>query len=135
MSVAVAFHSRTGQTRRFIEKLCEELPSLEAIEIDSGWEKVDKPYVLVTPTYRFGNIPEEVEDFLETLENAENIVAVVSSGNMNWGRDRFAMSGDKISKWMNVPWLHKFELRGNTQDLEIVKEELIKINNKKDIGE
>lgn len=135
MNVAVVYYSRTGQTARFIEKLSEELPQLKVVEINSGWEKIDTPYVLFTPTYQFGNVPEEVEDFLESPVNANNIVGVVSSGNTNWGKDKFAMSGEKISRKMRVPWLHKFELRGGESDVRLVKEEILRINNKKGKGE
>lgn len=130
MHVAVVYYSRTGQTKRFIEKLSEELPDLEIIEIDSGWEKVETPYVLITPTYKYGSVPEEVEDFLETPENTENIVAVVSSGNTNWGRANYGMAGHTVSKSLGVPWVHRFELQGGNKDLQKVKEEIVKLNNK-----
>lgn len=130
MRVAIAYYSKTGQTRRFIEKLSKELPDLAITEIDSGWEKLESPYVLITPTYKYGSVPEEVEDFLETPENAKNITAVISSGNTNWGRANYAMAGSKISESLRVPWLHKFEMQGNSKDLKRIAEEIIKINNK-----
>lgn len=128
MKVAVVYYSRTGQTRRFVEKLNQELPDLEMFEIKSGEEEFNKPYVLITPTYRFGGIPEEVEEFLNSERNANSIVAVTSSGNKNWGIENYAVSGDKISKKLKIPLLHKFEMRGGESDVKKVKEELIKLN-------
>lgn len=106
------------------------MPDLAITEIDSGWEKLESPYILITPTYKYGSVPEEVEDFLETPENARNIIAVISSGNTNWGRANYAMAGSKISESLRVPWLHKFEMQGNSKDLKRIAEEIIKINNK-----
>ena len=33
---------------------------------------------------------------------------------------------------MRVPWLHKFELRGGESDVRLVKEEILRINNKRE---
>lgn len=128
MKVSVVYYSRTGQTRRFIEKLSQEVPDLKMFEIKSGEEEFNKPYVLITPTYRFGGVPEEVEEFLNKEGNANSVVAVVSSGNKNWGIENYAVSGDKISKMLNIPLLHKFEMRGSESDVKQVKKELIKLN-------
>lgn len=128
LKVAVVYYSRTGQTRRFIEKLSQEVPDLEVFEIKSGEEEFSKPYVLITPTYNYGSVPEKVETFLRQGANSENMLAVASGGNTNWGKDNFCMSGYLISEKFKVPWIRKFELQGSSKDVQVVKEEIIKLN-------
>ncbi|MBP1994841.1 class Ib ribonucleoside-diphosphate reductase assembly flavoprotein NrdI [Paenibacillus eucommiae] len=105
----VAFDSKTGNVRRFIEKL-----NLKAIQIEDKMT-IEEPFVLVTYTTGFGQIPEKVASFLEL--NHERLKGVSASGNKNWG-DGFAKSADTISGLYGVPVLSKFELSGTKQDVE-----------------
>lgn len=128
--LVVVYYSRTGQTKRFVEKIGEELPDTKFYRIKGSElkEVVNSPYVLITPTYMQGNVPEQVDDFLEEDGNYNKLVAVVSSGNKNWGSDLFAGSGRKISNKYSVPLIHQYEMRGNRSDLEKVISELNKLN-------
>ena len=80
--------------------------------------------VLITPTYSFGEVPEEVEKWLE--HNADKVVAVVSSGNKNWG-NRFGRAGLKISNRLEVPLLMRFELKGSQEIADRLKEKILEI--------
>lgn len=82
---------------------------------DLGGKAVLDPYVLVTYTDGFGEIPREVEAFLEM--NHEGLIGVSASGNRNWGRN-FAISADMIAAKYHVPVLLKFELSGTRRDVE-----------------
>lgn len=106
----IVYYSKTNNTERFINKLQSTSVSI------SDYNGKDK-YILLTPTYFFGEIPKKVTDFLET--HSKNMVGVISTGNKNWG-ENFAKAGDKISDIYNVPLLHKMELSGNKKDIEIV---------------
>lgn len=55
----IAYDSKTGNVRRFINKL-----KLPAVQIEEHMT-IDEPYVLVTYTTGFGQIPEKVSMFLE----------------------------------------------------------------------
>lgn len=92
-----------------LQKLELEIPYVSIYDYDGVSE-----YILVTPTYGQGNIPDEVEEFL--AKHHENMMAVISGGNRNWGT-RFARSGDLISMKYNVPLLVKFELRGKKYEI------------------
>lgn len=129
MKIKVVYYSRTGQTKRFIEKISDRIPELGIYRIQTGGELCEHPYILITPTYNFGEIPEEVEKFLVSGNNMDNITSVISSGNKNWG-DQFAASGNKVSEWQNVPLRHKYELRGNEEDVKKVVDIIRKENNK-----
>lgn len=105
----IAYDSKTGNVRRFINKL-----QMPAIQIEEAM-KVDEPFVLVTYTTGFGQVPEKVSSFLES--NASRMIGVAASGNRNWG-DGFAKSADTISQLYDVPVLTKFELSGTKNDVE-----------------
>ncbi|GGN98733.1 class Ib ribonucleoside-diphosphate reductase assembly flavoprotein NrdI [Saccharibacillus kuerlensis] len=113
--MVIAYDSKTGNVRRFIEKL--ELP---AVQIDEQM-KLDEPFILVTYTTGFGQVPDKVKLFLQ--KNGNQLRGVSASGNRNWGHS-FAKSADSISQTYGVPVLCKFELSGTHKDIQHFKEEL-----------
>ncbi|SDB87667.1 class Ib ribonucleoside-diphosphate reductase assembly flavoprotein NrdI [Shouchella lonarensis] len=110
------FASKTGNVRRFVDKLsfldCQPLQSTL---------QVDKPFILITYTTGFGDIPLEVRHFLKN--NHHFLRGVAASGNRIWG-NRFAKSADTISQMYHVPVLHKFELSGTPNDVAIFSQEV-----------
>jgi len=105
----IAYDSKTGNVRRFIDKL-----KLPAIQIEESMD-IGQPFVLVTYTTGFGQVPEKVASFLR--RNHGGLRGVSASGNRNWGTG-FALSADRISEMYGVPVLSKFELSGTTKDVE-----------------
>ncbi|MFF2886858.1 class Ib ribonucleoside-diphosphate reductase assembly flavoprotein NrdI [Paenibacillus sp. NPDC057967] len=103
----VVYDSKTGNVKRFIKKL-----NMRAVPIDEQ-NQVDEPFVLVTYTTGFGQVPEKVNSFLEMNHNM--LRGVSASGNRNWGPG-FAKSADTISQKYHVPVISKFELSGTSQD-------------------
>lgn len=101
----------TGNVKRFVGKLPFESKNVRDLE------KVNEPYVLVTYTIGFGDVPTEVIGFLERNDNYTYMRGVASSGNRNWF-DNFAKSADKIADKYGVPILLKFELSGTKRDIE-----------------
>lgn len=106
------YYSRTRNTKRFIDKLESDIDSFSITEAHP-----QESFILITPTYNFGQIPEEVVDFLE--QHGDSLVGVISCGNKNWG-SAFGQAGNKIADRYDVPLLHKLELSGNKKDKEIV---------------
>lgn len=105
----VAFDSRTGNVRRFVDKL-----PFPAVRIDEDMT-LDEPFVLVTYTTGFGQAPDKVLRFLK--KNGRRLKGVAASGNRNWGTN-FAASADVIADMYGVPVLTKFELSGTARDVE-----------------
>ncbi|MEF2245503.1 MULTISPECIES: class Ib ribonucleoside-diphosphate reductase assembly flavoprotein NrdI [unclassified Paenibacillus] len=103
----IVYESKTGNVKRFINKL-----NMRAVSVDEQSE-INEPFVLVTYTTGFGQVPEKVNQFLE--RNSKNLRGVSASGNRNWGTG-FAKSADRISEKYHVPVILKFELSGTTQD-------------------
>jgi protein involved in ribonucleotide reduction len=110
----IVYDSATGKTERFVKKT-----NLPSVKITEGLV-VDEPFILVT--YTTGNrteparVPDNTLKFLEN--NYTHMLGVASSGHGNWGKERFAKSGDLISTKYNVPLILKFEMSGYPSDIE-----------------
>ncbi|MHA6484800.1 class Ib ribonucleoside-diphosphate reductase assembly flavoprotein NrdI [Paenibacillus sp. strain BS8-2] len=105
----VVYDSKTGNVKRFINKL-----NMRSMSIDNETE-INEPFVLVTYTTGFGQVPDKVNSFLKT--NHGMLRGVSASGNRNWGSG-FAKSADTISSMYDVPVILKFELSGTSLDTE-----------------
>ncbi|MBW7455252.1 class Ib ribonucleoside-diphosphate reductase assembly flavoprotein NrdI [Paenibacillus sepulcri] len=105
----IAYDSRTGNVGRFIDKL-----AMRAVRIE-GSSAIREPFVLVTYTTGFGQVPDRVLEFLQN--NYSYLKGVSASGNRNWG-EGFAKSADRIAQLFAVPVISKFELSGTSTDVE-----------------
>ena len=108
----VVYFSFSGNVRRFIKR--SELTDVMEITKDNCKDVINEPYILVTGTIGFGEVPQEVQSFLEV--NHLNLRAVAASGNRNWGQN-FAKAGRTIYESYNVPLLMKFEVQGTNKDV------------------
>lgn len=130
--LVVYFSSVTDNTHRFVQKL--GLPNVR-IPLTKAEEplSVDEPYVLVVPTYGGGvtmtgknsrPVSPQVIRFLNDEHNRSFIRAVVAGGNSNFGTD-FGLAGEVIAKKCKVPYVYRFELMGNEEDVRILRGGLI----------
>lgn len=103
----IYYASMTGNVRRFLRRA-----GVECTEISEG--DASELFVLVTYTFGFGVVPQEVATWLTS--NHSYMVGVAASGNRNWG-DNFAKAGDYLANKYNVPLLLKFEQAGNEKDI------------------
>lgn len=114
----VYFTSKTGNTARFVNKM-----KMKATQISKDLI-ITKPFVLFVPTYAAmdgkGSVPTPMIKFLNELTNRSNLQAVVGFGNRNFGKN-FAIGSEVISLKCKVPILHKVELFGTPEDVEIVQ--------------
>jgi protein involved in ribonucleotide reduction len=102
----IVYYSLTGNVRRFIERT-----GLRAQTIDTA---PTGPFIVVTPTICFGEVPDPVARYL--AEHVGLLRGVAASGNRNWGAN-YGAAGDKIAAAYNIPLLLKFELSGTTDDI------------------
>lgn len=109
----LVYYSRFNNTRRMLRKLNMNIQSVHIDDYDGSGE-----YVLITPTYGIGEVPEEVDNFLQ--KHHKNMIGVISSGNTNW-KQRFALAGDKISEQYKVPLLCKYEMSGMKYEIPILR--------------
>lgn len=106
----VVYSSMTGNVERFTKKL-----SYPSVRITDSLV-VEEPYILVTYTTGFGQVPPEVQSFLK--QNYSLMRGVAASGNKNWG-GYFARSADVVALEYGVPVIHQFELSGLPKDIQI----------------
>ena len=111
----IVYDSRTGNVRRFVDKL-----PFRSVRIEDHL-RIDEPFVLVTYTTGFGDVPDKVLRFLDA--NGGRMKGVAASGNRNWGA-LFARSADTIARSYGVPVLAKFELSGTAHDVRTFVEEM-----------
>ena len=121
--LVVYFSSVTGNTARFVEKLGLPAARIPLRKLE-GDLVVDKPYVLVCPTYGGGAslvkgvnsrpVPPQVIRFLNNEHNRNLLRGVIAAGTSNFGPD-FCLAGDVISAKTGKPYLYRFELMGTAE--------------------
>lgn len=130
--LVVYFSSVTDNTHRFVQKL--DLPNMRIpLRLKDEPLIVNEPYVLVCPTYGGGvsmtgensrPVPRQVIRFLNNEHNRSFIRAVVAGGNSNFGAD-FGKAGEVISAKCKVPYVYRFEMMGNEDDVRICRGGLV----------
>ena len=130
--LVVYFSSTTENTKRFVEKLGYRSRRIPLQPAKEGHLRVDEPFVLVCPTYGGGAsltratakpVPPQVIKFLNDPGNRRHLRAVIAGGNSNFGAD-YGRAGDIISQKCDVPYVYRFELMGNAEDVELVRQGL-----------
>ena len=123
----VYFSNYSGNTKRFVERLSENDAIRIPIDRSDRGITVDRPYVLLVPTYGGGEgraaIPRQVRSFLNVRENRALLRGVVGFGNTNFG-DHFCRAADLISAKTGVPVIARVEIFGTDDDVNTVKERL-----------
>ncbi len=114
------YSSASGLVRTFAERLGR--PVFNLAEREHRLSEVDGPWVLLTPSYKTGNdrndtVPEPVRRFLASAVNRRRMVAVMGSGNRNFGR-HYQMAARVIAARSERPILFEFELAGTPWDVE-----------------
>lgn len=120
----VYFSSASGYTHRFVERL-----NLPAVRIPlrprvEGMINIEKPSVLILPTYGAGPatkaVPKQVIEFLNIKQNRDNILGVIGTGNTNFG-EAYGLAADIVAKKLGVPMLYKLEIFGTPEDVTTVQ--------------
>lgn len=120
----VYFSSASGYTKRFVDKLdlpAVRIPLRPRVE---GMITIDKPAVLILPTYGAGPatkaVPKQVIQFLNIEQNRDNVVGVIGTGNTNFV-GAYCLAADIVAQKLGVPVLYKLEIFGTPEDVEEVK--------------
>lgn len=116
----VYFSNYSGNTKKLVDKL-----DPNAVRIPIKWDDadpllVDSDYVLFIPTYGGGNeshtVPRQVVKFLNVESNRKHAVAVVGTGNTNFG-SHYCRAAEIVSAKLGVPLLYRVEITGTPEDL------------------
>lgn len=123
----VYYSSTSENTKRFVESL--PFPSIR-IPIDSSKViEVDRPYVLVMPTYGGGQnkmkgaVPKQVRQFLNNRDNRRNCVGIIGNGNTSFG-ESFVLGPRIVAEKIHVPVIYSFEVFGTEEDVTRVTDGL-----------
>lgn len=114
----IVYDSLTGNVQRFVSKL-----KYQSVKITENLE-VKHPYILVTYTTGFGEVPKTTLEFLS--RNSLFLLGISGSGNKNWG-NTYCQSAKTISKNYKVPIVHTFELSGTEEDVIFFEREVEKL--------
>ncbi|WP_110670161.1 class Ib ribonucleoside-diphosphate reductase assembly flavoprotein NrdI [Salinicola halophilus] len=122
MAELVYFSTKSGNTRRFVEKLGMSAERIPLSRSEPALH-VDEPYILVLPTYGDGDpkssVPPQVIRFLNDAHNRSLIRGVIAGGNSNFGAS-FGLAGRVVAEKCRVPYLYRFELMGTPDDVHRV---------------
>ncbi|MGO2243029.1 MAG: class Ib ribonucleoside-diphosphate reductase assembly flavoprotein NrdI [Halomonas sp.] len=123
----VYFSTKSGNTRRFVEKLGFAATRLP-LNRDEPAVRIDQPFILITPTYGGGGaqgaVPKQVIHFLNDAHNRHFLRGVIAAGNTNFG-DAYGLAGRIIAKKCSVPLLYRFELFGTDDDVANVRKGVV----------
>lgn len=114
--MTIYYDTKTGNVERFVKQLENICPEWKFVNIND-FEHFTEPGHFITYTWARGSVPVTSQYFIERYSNL--IQSVSSSGNLNWGQT-FGMAAEEISKKIGCPIIHKFELSGLKQDVNIV---------------
>lgn len=114
----IAYLSLTGNIRKFVSKV-----GMDSIEIDysNPLTEVDEDFILIMPSYD-DEITDIISKFIEYKDNKKHLVAIVGSGNMNFGVDGYCFNANEISKKYSKPLIFKFEHSGDNYIIDFKKE-------------
>lgn len=120
----IAYLSLTGNIHKFIEDAGIE----KSVRIDysNPCSEVNEDYILIMPSYN-DDITRKVSQFIDYKNNLEHLVAVVGSGNTNFGEDGYCFNAVEISQKYDKPLIFKFEFSGNENDIMNFKKEVEKV--------
>ncbi|EIV6646202.1 class Ib ribonucleoside-diphosphate reductase assembly flavoprotein NrdI [Klebsiella aerogenes] len=122
MSLIVYFSSSSENTHRFVQRLA--LPAVRIPLNERERIQVDKPYILIVPSYGGGGtagaVPRQAIRFLNDPHNRQLIRGVIAAGNRNFG-EAYGRAGEVIAQKCGVPYLYRFELMGTQQDIDNVR--------------
>ena len=122
----VYFSNVSGFTHRFVEKLGLSASRIPINSVEAGSFRISEPSTLILPTYGANGrdfVPKQVIRFLNVEANRNLITSVIGSGNINF-LDDYTKAADIVSAKLGVPVLHRFELAGTPEDIDIVHKEL-----------
>lgn len=110
ITVDVYYSSLTGNVKRFVESTpFPTYPMETSISPSSS-------FVFVTYTFGYGEVPKQVEKWLQT--HYSYLKGVASSGDRVWGSN-YGKAGDLLSKKYGVPLLVTFEKSGTAKDVQL----------------
>lgn len=112
-----------------VERFCAKIDKYKSVRVEEYEPSMGK-YVLITYVDNFGEVPMEVQRFLD--KHNDNMVGVCASGRQIWKlQGTYCKSADIIHNQYDVPILLKFEMMGTDKDRKELVERIEQLESKK----
>lgn len=144
-NLTLVYISLSGNTKSFInrlEKILSKYYNISSLDIkelvhdNKNFYKLNNSFITFVPTYLEGGnginngtreiLTTPLKDFISFEDNYKNCLGVVGSGNKNFNL-QYCLTAKQYSNDFGFPLLDTFELRGNNEDLERVKNIILSI--------
>ena len=144
-NLTLVYISLSGNTKSFInrlEKILSKYYNISSLDIkelvhdNKNFYKLNNSFITFVPTYLEGGngidngtkeiLTTPLKNFISFEDNYKNCLGVVGSGNKNFNL-QYCLTAKQYSNDFGFPVLDTFELRGNNEDLERVKNIILSI--------
>lgn len=144
-NLTLVYISLSGNTKSFInrlEKILSKYYNISSLDIkelvhdNKNFYKLNNSFITFVPTYLEGGngidngtkeiLTTPLKNFISFENNYKNCLGVVGSGNKNFNL-QYCLTAKQYSNDFGFPLLDTFELRGNNEDLERVKNIILSI--------
>lgn len=137
----IIYISIEGNTRSFLTRMQtyakqqhsfnSENPLLNLKEVTDQTEPAEEkePFFVFVPTYLDGGdgitsgfneiMTNSLGEYIAYGDNAKQCIGVVGSGNRNFN-EQYCLTARKYAKQFDAPFLADYELRGTSQDIEVI---------------
>lgn len=114
--MSIYYDSKTGNTEHIAKQVCECAKSvLDLNNLPKPGEKI----LFLTHTTGNGELTKPAEEFVKNY--GSQIIGVVSSGNVVKHPQTFGHAAVRISERLNVPIVRIVQLKGEQEDIDIIK--------------
>lgn len=144
-NLTLVYISLSGNTKSFInrlEKILSKYYNISSLDIkelvhdNKNFYKLNNSFITFVPTYLEGGngidngtkeiLTTPLKNFISFEDNYKNCLGVVGSGNKNFNL-QYCLTAKQYSNDFGFHLLDTFELRGNNEDLERVKNIILSI--------
>ncbi|MDO4855751.1 MAG: class Ib ribonucleoside-diphosphate reductase assembly flavoprotein NrdI [Limosilactobacillus gorillae] len=140
-SINVLYISIEGNTRSFLKRMqtyANQMNSIDSSNPTINLKEVtaqtipaheEEPFFAFVPTYLDGGdgltsgytemMTNPLGEYIADGDNAANLIGVVGSGNKNFN-EQYCLTARMYAEAFDAPFVANYELRGTSQDLEVV---------------
>lgn len=142
----IIYISLEGNTRSFLTRMSAYakqqnsfrpdnlLLNLKEVTDQTEPAEEKKPFFVFVPTYLDGGdgvtsgfteiMTNALGEYVAYGHNADKCIGIVGSGNRNFN-EQYCLTARKYAKQFNAPFLADYELRGTSQDIEVIYKRLL----------
>ncbi|MBA2913915.1 class Ib ribonucleoside-diphosphate reductase assembly flavoprotein NrdI [Limosilactobacillus frumenti] len=142
----IVYISIEGNTRSFLTRMAayaKQQHSFNPANLELNLKEVSdqtepaeekEPFFVFVPTYLDGGdgitsvftevMTNSLGEYVAYGHNADHCIGIVGSGNRNFN-EQYCLTARKYAKQFNAPFLADYELRGTSQDIEVIYKKLM----------